>query len=352
MENGGDNASANNSPGDSALPDNIPVVTSGNTDVVGALETFGGTVLTVLGFLFVEIGLGIAGFILCFLGIGCCIFVICHHVKDSQFKYPKLLLWSLMICNVVLFAFLIRRESTKSNPTIIETRAEGWQPPELPSDCSNVVLRFGTYQISEPVWAATVPPTRGSVKFQRNEAPTEITNLWGRSSKPMFFWVYSMMDVGGHSFATPVMPYVKNRRLFVYAQTPIGGEMRKIEMNNEWDTKIPDGWDRNFNANAFEIVNESGRPVLQVLYRKSNEMDVSGIFVVGTNETLAAFGWIMILFSPQTNGTFNAYMQGIKPPTNIESFYVPHNDPFATELSQQKCIFKYPSWKHPGELAE
>ena len=74
----------------------------------------------------------------------------------------------------------------------------------------------------------------------------------------MFFRVFSVMDVNGHSFPTPVMPYVKNRRLFVYAQTPIGGEMRKIEMNNEWDTKIPTGWDRNFNANAFEIVNESG----------------------------------------------------------------------------------------------
>ena len=94
------------------------------------------------------------------------------------------------------------------------------------------------------------------------------------------------------------------------------------------------------------------RPVLQVFYRRSNEMDVSGLFVLNTNDTLAVFGSTIILFSLQTNGTYNAYIQASKPSTNLEHFVVPGPDPYTTELSQQKCIFKYPYWKYPGVLAE
>ncbi len=71
--------------------------------------------------------------------------------------------------------------------------------------------------------------------------------------------------------------------------------------------------------------------VLQVFYRRSNEMDVSGLFVLNTNDTLAVFGSTIILFSLQTNGTYNAYIQASKPSTNLEHFVVPGPDPYTTE---------------------
>ena len=150
----------------------------------------------------------------------------------------------------------------------------------------------------------------------------------------------------------PITPYVKNRRLFIYTQVPFGNGLRKLIMSDDWDSEIPRECDRNFSSNAFEIINEAGRPVLQVFYRRSNEIEVSGIFVINTNDTLAAFGSTIVVFYHQTNGLYNAYIETLNLSTNWENFIISAADPYATTLSLQTCIFKYPSWKYPGVLNE
>lgn len=282
--------------------------------------------------------------------------VIAHKIAETVKRQVRVWIVYAALCAVML---AIPTSNLYRHKTVQQTREEtapvvGWQPPELPTDCTNVCLNFGSQRLSAPVWMAMAPPLNGpySAQFSRAEAPPELTNHWPSSAKSVFARSVWRCGINGHDVDLPVAPYVKNRRLYVFGQIPYGKDMRKIEMSNDWDSKLPPEWDRNFSPNAFEIVNDDGRPVLQVTYRRSDEVDVSGLFVIGKNELLSAFGSLLVVFSPQTNGLYNAHIETSKPSTNREGFLFDSTNPYATTLSTQKCIFKYPSWKYPGVLAE
>jgi hypothetical protein len=62
----------------------------------------------------------------------------------------------------------------------------------------------------------------------------------------------------------------------VQAQLPFGGPETTVKMNNEWPINIPAGWDRNFDANSLEIVNETTNPVFQICYDSPAKIRVYG----------------------------------------------------------------------------
>jgi hypothetical protein len=91
--------------------------------------------------------------------------------------------------------------------------------------------------------------------------------------------------------------------------------------NNEFSVNMP-GYDWNYTAKAFEVVNQEGVPIFQLIEKDSQHIAVYGIFpipgkqVFFTNERETGFNW------------------------QVPSDFL------------LKPIFKYPAWKHPGKYAD
>jgi hypothetical protein len=78
-------------------------------------------------------------------------------------------------------------------------------------------------------------------------------------------------------------------------------------------------WDKNSSANAFEVINAHGVPVFQMIRRDDFHIEFNGIFPLPGGGFLVA----------DSNGISDR-LEGYAP----------------------KVIFKYPSWKYPGQYAD
>jgi hypothetical protein len=200
-------------------------------------------------------------------------------------------------------------EASSKQPTIEEqiirqsqlAQARQWQPPELPPNLRSnpmVQLKFGGMTEVWPVHSEQDAPT----------APAAI-----------------ILPGGGRV----VIPYVKDNRIYVKTQTMFGDMEQTVQMNNEWPITIPPGWDRNFNANAFEIVDGTKLPVLQVRYNSANSIEVYGIFV-------SKNGSVTIAFGDGLKGIAFPFVKTMMP----------------TNIPDRKAWFQYPSSNFLGELAK
>jgi hypothetical protein len=105
------------------------------------------------------------------------------------------------------------------------------------------------------------------------------------------------------------------------------------------------------------VVNKDARPVLQVFYKRSNEIQVNGIFIVGQFDILESFGGQAWLISSSVQVTESQTTQDLSPEVFNQKFtnYVvtlDTNAAYHAEFTDQKPIFKYPAWKYPGVPAE
>src|SRR5436190_10859893 len=133
---------------------------------------------------------------------------------------------------------------------------------------------------------------------------------------------------------------------------PFRTESRIVSMSDEMDSPIPPTWDRNFSSNAFEVVREDGKPVLQVFYTRPNQVRVNGIFIVNTNCIYESFGGTPWLFYPQYRFVDLATTQEVTLTNVTVAFEIDTNAAYSTEFSDQKPIFKYPAWKYPGKYVD
>lgn len=150
-------------------------------------------------------------------------------------------------------------------------------------------------------------------------------------------------ELDGKIVDYPVMPYIVSNRLFVEVEIPFLNEKRKILMSDDMEselTQLPQLWDCNYNSdsNIYEIVNEFTNPVLQVIYKSANEIQVNGIFIVDTNLVMEAFG------GPPRFGT----IKGLEKDFKMNTIY----DTIFESLPNRRAIFKYPSDIYPHECAE
>jgi hypothetical protein len=99
-----------------------------------------------------------------------------------------------------------------------------------------------------------------------------------------------------------------------------GHDKPAVEVKENRFTVRPRDWDSNTSQTALEIVNEKGVPVLQVYYKNPYRISISGTFAVPG-------GW---LYATESSLLIN-----------------PSPDP-----PPLKPIFRYPSWKYPGEYAK
>lgn len=84
-------------------------------------------------------------------------------------------------------------------------------------------------------------------------------------------------------------------------------------------------WDSNSNANAFEVVNRNNVPVFQLVRKGEAHLAIYGSFPTADNRI-----WTI---------------------TDKEHSYHPKFDLGEATESELKPIFKYPSWKYPGQYA-
>ena len=163
---------------------------------------------------------------------------------------------------------------------------------------------------------------------------------------------------GTNEIELPISPFVKSNRLFVFVKAPFQPEKKIVSIGTDMDSAIPHDWDRNFSSNAFEVVNGDTNPVLQVFYRRSNEVQVNGIFFVNGFDQLVSFGgFAPTLFSASVRVSDNQTTQDFTPESFVHTFtnfgvLFDTNNAYRVRYGGQKPIFKYPGWKHPGEYAD
>ena len=122
-------------------------------------------------------------------------------------------------------------------------------------------------------------------------------------------------NLGGFS---PVRIYAETGKVYADVTVYGGPASPPIEVKHNEVVVGPPNWDRNFSQSALEVVNEKQFPVFQLIYKTPSHIVFNGIF-------------------PFPGGLILA---------NEEGSVVNPTVPVTFSL---KRIFKYPSWKYPGQ---
>jgi hypothetical protein len=293
---------------------------------------------------------------LCFFGFSASVlaalaaftFKHCPHIKIICFIY-------FLLCGS--FGLLIY-DFSKSLPMespAVENNAADWQPPELPTDCTNIIIDFGGQEMSIPIPYAEISPTTNGTKFALKDLAPEfltgfdkMTNYSPRLRNMWMRFGSGQTTIGGKVVEYPIWPFVISNRLFMYVEIPFQNEKQFIEMDDGFDNKlkIPRLWDRNYNSNSYEIVTETTNPVLQVIYKKANKVQVNGFYLIDPTNIYVAFNnYMPTLIVP------HAIDIKTKQEIHFANAFVVWDATNAYDLPLgQKPIFKYPSWKYPGAL--
>ena len=202
----------------------------------------------------------------------------------------------LLIVCIVIFAYN-------------RTAPLAWQPPELPLGCKTAYLLIGD---------ATFPINIEEIKNGHPFVPS-----WGRlDDERMKSFIKTFPSV-----------VLKHNRLYVKSRTTYGIEV--FSDPSAFDDKLNVNCDRNTNANAFELVNESLEPTLQVIYERPNAIRVNGVFRLTKNGQKSDFIWAIF-------GMHHGIYE-IKDDSEKRLVL----EPYKTNI-----LFRYPSWKYPGVLAD
>ena len=119
-----------------------------------------------------------------------------------------------------------------------------------------------------------------------------------------------------------ITPYLEGNHIYVDVSVYGGPGVPAVQVKKGAVTVDMPGWDRNSNESAFEVVNERGVPVFQMVYLTPTDISIRGTLV---------FGGGFLIVANETTSLTNP------------------RDPFAFA---PKPLFKYPSRLHRGESAE
>jgi hypothetical protein len=133
--------------------------------------------------------------------------------------------------------------------------------------------------------------------------------------------VHSFFGFGGENDI--LSAYVKDGRFVVDAV--LKGDTRLIA--NQFQSNDT-SWDRNFDDSAFEVVDEKGTPMLQIVYTTPNNVTIFGVF----------------------QGKNGVYFVG---PRGVRTSFQLYSDKYLRLAGYPlKKLFKYPSRKYQGQEAE
>lgn len=121
--------------------------------------------------------------------------------------------------------------------------------------------------------------------------------------------------------------YVENDKLYADFKLYGGHSEPPIEIKHNEFTIRRAGWDKNYNRDALEFVDEEYKPIFQLIYKTDTYIIINGIFSFPGGVILAGKG-----------GTEVISDEALKNNPDLLKDFVP------------KRIFKYPSSKYLGQL--
>jgi hypothetical protein len=252
-------------------------------------------------------------------GFAICAFLTLYRLFRR--KKNRWLKYGMPALSVPLFAFFCVGVSIITN--------REWQPPKLPQGCTKVAVKFGSDTFEFPL---------KMLWLTRDNAISKVDGKYLRFAE-------IELKMGNRIYEHPIRPEIKRNRFYVSVTIPHEKERKLISMDNALDRHLPPNWDRNFSTNAFEIVREDSTPVLQVIYRRADVIEVYGVFMLDRNHVFVTFGptnslWLQNLTADNTNVTVDS------------SFEILSTTAFQADFVKRKPLFKYPSYKYPGVYAE
>jgi hypothetical protein len=257
-------------------------------------------------------------------------------------------------------------------PSII---ANGWMPPELPPDCTNVIVFLGSMPVPYPRWFASGREATNGIVFNISDLPDSVLSSFENDpsysplQETILVHPIDFISINGVSVPFPVQPIIVSNRLYIEVEVPFSNEKYKLLMNNNFDANLlmTNKWDRNYSTNydwkggvfVYEVVNELKNPVLQVGYTAPNEIHVNGIFQVDSNKIIAAFNqppqMFMLSFSTQPVMTASLQIENFHETLNFDTNETIAdfgrrltNEFFRPIFKYQRPIFKYPSNRKLG----
>jgi hypothetical protein len=215
------------------------------------------------------------------------------------------------------------------NNIVNDTPSKDWQPPAIPRNYDYVWVEFANIPVRLKISEITGRKLELPFYFG---ATTNYDWPVFRSREPF--------SNAASANITPIYATAIDRRIYLEVRLPLmrkvlefddrsGGSFlsgnSKLEVGlltiqaNRPVEQLPFNWDCNHNNSAVEIVDERGMPMCQVIYTRSDKIDVFGCFS-SSNRFVASY---------REGTTF-----GVAPfnPTNL----IP------------KRLFKYPSSEYPG----
>jgi hypothetical protein len=151
----------------------------------------------------------------------------------------------------------------------------------------------------------------------------------------MYTWSLSRMEHGerqaiGRVFGSEqpalAVAYIESGKPYIDTQLLWQANSPPIQIKHNEIINMPAGWDLNSNLNALEIVNERGNAIFQLYYKSPSHLVVNAIFYVA--------GHPSEVFIADEDG-----LQGVSLPAPGQEYSL-------------KRIFKYPSWKFPGQYED
>ncbi len=196
----------------------------------------------------------------------------------------------------------------------IQQQSKGANSPNIVGNNNTVTINRATPIVHPP--QPTFHEKSETVSFSLGErgitATTSIEAIRKNPFKPF--------DFNGQPL---VILSMKGDTLMVDFKAWNGTGKPPIEVkNNEFTVRVPQ-CDKNSNADALEVVNANGVVLFQLIRKSSTSIVVNGIFA-------SPLG--LILAGP------DGMLQGARQ-SDLDHFRL-------------KPIFKYPSWKYPGQYAE
>ena len=244
----------------------------------------------------------------------CMLFVTVFSVLSGIFlnhPNPQYFTWSLFLFFIfveISFCLYWYTKSSKSKRTILFV-------------LSSLFIITLSAALILPLWLIKKPPLPTFADaINNNLEPVFSLGTSGMS----FSNVKVPIKIGGFE---PFKPHIENGKLFVDVEIYSKTGFPPIKIINNKLYNLPTDWDRNSNDIALEIVNENLQPMYQLVYEKPFNLNIKGVF-------------------PNPSGAIIADdIRGV----SFISYDRLQQFPAKFKL---KPIFKYPSWRYPGEYNE
>lgn len=228
------------------------------------------------------------------------------HLKPLVSKYLFVIIPGVIVGAIIVFVFQPlqqnTRENTQQKPQEGQEPQQGKHPISIPESASSKEI-----ELLEPTFSEKTETVNFSMGERGFTVGYNYSSLERKAMDPFNFAGFS-----------PVRLYIEDNNPYADVTIYGGSGLPPIEIKHNQLSNKPHDWDFNSNENALEVVNEKKIPVYQFYYKTPSHIVVNGIF-------------------PYPGGLILANQSGAM------------LNPILPTSFKLERIFKYPSWKYPGQ---